>query len=385
MERSADVVVGVCTKNCADTVASVIKTVDRGLDRFFPEERSLIIVSDGFSTDDTEEKARAVETETEIVVTPQNGGPGKGNGVRTILEIARDRGAAAVALVDGDLTSIEPDWIESLVSPIVTGNDLVVPYYLRHHYDGVITNQIAYPLTNVLFGVGVRQPIGGEYGISSRLLERLLQHELFPEDFGIDIFITLVATSEQMRVVEAVLGVKEHESTKQYADPDKLLVPMFYQVVGTLFRLINYYRDHIKNVRGIRPVKRLGDMPDKHPGKITVDQEDLYRRFQEKYTELMGDNAAFLGSLREELDRVAASKLDRYSFPLDLWVRAVYRAINAFSVSEDLRVLDALRVLWQGRFLSLVRETQEMTDAEAEAYIQEQLVTFDEYKSMLRD
>jgi len=385
MERSADVVVGVCTKNCADTVASVIKTVDRGLDRFFPEERSLIIVSDGFSTDDTEEKARAVETETEIVVTPQNGGPGKGNGVRTILEIARDRGAAAVALVDGDLTSIEPDWIESLVSPIVTGNDLVVPYYLRHHYDGVITNQIAYPLTNILFGVGVRQPIGGEYGISSRLLERLLQHELFPEDFGIDIFITLVATSEQMRVVEAVLGVKEHESTKQYADPDKLLVPMFYQVVGTLFRLINYYRDHIKNVRGIRPVKRLGDMPDKHPGKITVDQEDLYRRFQEKYTELMGDNAAFLGSLREELDRVAASKLDRYSFPLDLWVRAVYRAINAFSVSEDLRVLDALRVLWQGRFLSLVRETQEMTDAEAEAYIQEQLVTFDEYKSMLRD
>jgi hypothetical protein len=385
MERSVDVVVGVCTKNCADTVASVIKTVDRGLARFFPEERSLIIVSDGFSTDGTQEKARAVETETEIVVTPQNGGPGKGNGVRTILEIARDRGAAAVALVDGDLTSIEPDWIESLVSPIITGNDLVVPYYLRHHYDGVITNQIAYPLTNVLFGVGVRQPIGGEYGISSRLLERLLQHELFPEDFGIDIFITLVATSEQMRVVEAVLGVKEHESTKQYADPDKLLVPMFYQVVGTLFRLINYYRDHIKNVRGIRPVERLGDMPDKRPGKITVDQEDLYRRFQEKYTELMGDNAAFLGSLREELDRVAASKLDRYSFPLDLWVRAVYRAINAFSVSEDLRVLDALRVLWQGRFLSLVRETEGMSGDEAESYIQQQLSTFEKHRSALYD
>jgi hypothetical protein len=177
--------------------------------------------------------------------------------------------------------------------------------------------------------------------------------------------------------------VKEHESTKQYADPDKLLVPMFYQVVGTLFRLINYYRDHIKNVRGIQPVERLGDMPDKRPGKITVDQEDLYRRFQEKYTELMGDNAAFLGSLREELDRVAASKLDRYSFPLDLWVRAVYRAINAFSVSEDLRVLDALRVLWQGRFLSLVRETEGMSGDEAESYIQQQLSTFEKHRSAL--
>ncbi|MCK4245790.1 glycosyltransferase, partial [Candidatus Bipolaricaulota bacterium] len=237
-ENATDIVVGICTKNCADTIASVLKTVDRGLEQFFPSKRILIVVSDGFSTNGTQEKVQETETTTEVVFTPQTGGLGKGNGVRTILEIARDRGASAVALVDGDLTSIKANWAQKLAGPILDGKDLVVPYYLRHHYDGVITNQIAFPLTNVLFGVGVRQPIGGEYGISSRLLERLLQHELFPEDFGIDIFITLVATSEQMEIAEAVLGVKEHESTKQYADPDKLLVPMFYQVVGTLFRLI---------------------------------------------------------------------------------------------------------------------------------------------------
>ena len=384
MERSSlDVVVGVCTKNCADTVASVLKTVDRGLEQFFPAKRCLIVVSDGFSTDGTQEKARGVETTTQVVVTPQTGEPGKGNGVRTILEVARDRGAATVALVDGDLTSIEPNWIERLAGPILKGKDLVVPYYLRHRYDGVITNQIAFPLTNVLFGIGVRQPIGGEYGISARLLERLLQHDLFPEDFGIDIFITLVATSEQMEIAEAVLGVKEHESTKQYADPDKLLVPMFYQVVGTLFRLINYYRDYIKTVHEIRPVERLGEMPDKRPGAIMVDRQDLLRRFKEKYGELMGDNAAFLGSLQADLDSIASTKLSDYYFPLELWVRAVYLAIDAFSASEDLSVLDALRVLWQGRFLSLVRETEEMSDEEAEAYIQGQLVVFEEQRSIL--
>lgn len=277
MERSSlDVVVGVCTKNCADTVASVLKTVDCGLEQFFPDKCCLIVVSDGFSTDSTWEKVQETQMTTEVVFTPQTGGPGKGNGVRTILEVARDRGAAAVALIDGDLTSIEANWIKRLAVPVLRGKDLVVPYYLRHHYDGVITNQIAFPLTNVLFGIGVRQPIGGEYGISSNLLEHLLQHELFPEDFGIDIFITLVGTSEQMEISEAVLGVKEHESMKQYADPDKLLVPMFYQVVGTLFRLINYYRDYVKTVHEIRPVERLGKMPDKRPGKITVDQEDLF-------------------------------------------------------------------------------------------------------------
>lgn len=386
MERAVDIIVGVCTKNCDNTVAGVIKAVDQGLTRFFPERRALIVISDGFSTDCTEENSRAAKTTTEVFFTLQTGGPGKGNGVRTIIEIARDRGAAAVALVDGDLTSIEPEWIERLAGPILARKDLVVPYYLRHHCDGVITNQIAFPLTNVLFGIGVRQPIGGEYGLSARLLERLLSHELLPEDFGIDIFITLVAEAEKMEIVEAVLGVKEHESTKQYADPEKLLVPMFYQVVGTLFRLINYYRDHIEIVHrtdhGIRPVERLGEMPDKRPGVVTVDQADLLQRFQRKYNELMGENAAFLGELREDLDRIAASELEHYSFPLPLWVKAVYLAIDAFSVNEDLKVLDALRVLWQGRFLGLVRETDALSNEEAEAYIQGQISTFEEHRSV---
>jgi len=386
MDRNPlDIVVGVCTKNCADTVVGVLKVVDRGLAQFFPSKRILIVVSDGFSTDATQEKVQTTETTTEVMFTPQTGRLGKGNGVRTILEIARDRGASAVALVDGDLTSIESNWVHKLAGPILDGKDLIVPYYLRHHYDGVITNQIAYPLTNVLFGVGVRQPIGGEYGISTRLLERLLKHELFPEKFGIDIFITLVATSERMEIAEAVLGVKEHESTKQYADPDKLLVPMFYQVVGTLFRLIDYYHDYIETVHEVRPVERLGEMPDKHPGAITVDQEDLLRRFKDKYGELMGENAAFLGDLREDLDRIASCKLDDYSFPLSLWVKAVYLAIDAFSASEDLKILDVLRVLWQGRFLSLVRETEAMSDEEAEAHIQGQLTTFEKHRSALYD
>ena len=380
---SLDIVVGVCTRNCADTVAGVLAAVDRGLMQFFPTRQSIIVVSDGFSTDNTEAKVLAAETTSEVMFTAQTGGPGKGNGVRTILEIARDRGATAVALVDGDLTSIRSDWVHKLANPILEGIDLVVPYYLRHHYDGVITNQIAYPLTNVLFGVGVRQPIGGEYGISARLLRRLLQHELFPEKFGIDIFITLVATSEQMRIAEAVLGVKEHESTKQYADPDLLLVPMFYQVVGTLFRLINHYHDYIKTVHEVRPVERLGEMPDKRPGAITVDQEDLHRRFKEKYGELMGEHAAFLDDLREDLDHIAARELDSYSFPLPLWVKSIYLAIDAFSVSENLEILDVLRVLWQGRFLSLVRETETMSDEEAETYIRGQLAVFDEQRSVL--
>ena len=371
-----DIVIGISTRNCADTVSGVLQEVDEGLTRFFPGESGLIVVSDGFSTDGTRDIASKTKTQCEKIVVTEEGKLGKGSAIRTIFKIARMHDARAVALVDGDLTSIRPDWIDRLVSPIMAGRDLTVPYYLRYRYDGVITNQIAYPLTNVLFGLGVRQPIGGEYGLSARLIERLLQHPLFPAEFGIDIFITLSAGAEGMNLVEAVLGVKEHESTKQYADPEELLVPMFYQVVGTLFQLIDHYRDYIESVDGIKGIKRLGEIPPVKPARLTVDKEEIYRQFHVKYDEYVRGKAPFLDDLATDLESVYELPLSQFSFPLELWVRAVYLAIGAFSGRHDLSVLDALRVLWQGRFLGLVSETEEMSDEQAESYIQGQLSTF---------
>jgi len=81
-------------------------------------------------------------------------------------------------------------------------------------------------------------------------------------------------------------------------------------------------------------------------------------------------------NLKEDLDRVVSRDFREFSFLLTLWGKVVYLAINAFSRSHDSKVLDALRVLWQGRFLSLVRETQEMNDDEAEQYIRGQLDAF---------
>ncbi len=383
INTSTDVVVGISTRNCGDTVSGVIETVDAGLTRFFPQQGGLIVVSDGFSTDGTRDIASGTQTRCEKVVVTEEGKLGKGSAIKTIFKIAHERGAQAVALVDGDLTSIRPDWIERLVSPIIAGKDLAVPYYLRYRYDGVITNQIAYPLTNVLFGLGVRQPIGGEYGLSARLIERLLAHPLFPAEFGIDIFITLVSGAEGMELVEAVLGVKEHESTKQYADPEELLVPMFYQVVGTLFQLIDHYHVYIEKVDGVKAVERLGEIPHVQPHKLNVDKEGIYRQFHAKYDELVRGRALFLDDLKSDLESVYALALPEFSFPLELWVHAVYLAIDAFSGDQDLSVLDALRVLWQGRFLSLVSETEDMTDDEAESYIQGQLTTFQALRPML--
>ena len=65
------------------------------------------------------------------------------------------------------MRSITSDWIHYLVDPVFTkGYQFVAPVYLRHKYDGTITNNIVYNLTRALYGKRIRQPIGGDFAFS---------------------------------------------------------------------------------------------------------------------------------------------------------------------------------------------------------------------------
>ena len=98
------------------------------------------------------------------IVTPYHGLPGKGSAFRTVFEIARQLQVKASAVVDADIRSATPEWIDSLIRPVLDGGfDFVNPYYLRHKFDATITNSIVYPLTRTLYGKQIRQPIGGDF------------------------------------------------------------------------------------------------------------------------------------------------------------------------------------------------------------------------------
>ena len=113
----------------------------------------------------------------------------------------------ACAVVDSDLRSIAPSWIDRLVSPTLRlGYEFVAPVYLRHRFDGTITNSIAYPLTRALYGLRIRQPIGGEFGFHTDLARAYLAQPVWDTDvarFGIDIFMTTTAVARHARVVQA--------------------------------------------------------------------------------------------------------------------------------------------------------------------------------------
>ena len=150
-----DVLVGIPSFNNARTIGHVVRAVAAGLARHFPGARCLLVNSDGGSTDGTREIVERTELGelTEILVdavpatplarlvTPYSGLPGKGSALRTIFRIAADVGAGACCVVDSDLRSISPEWIELLLTPVKRyGFDFVAPLYARHRYDGTITN-----------------------------------------------------------------------------------------------------------------------------------------------------------------------------------------------------------------------------------------------------
>src|SRR3954451_6811437 len=272
---SADIMVGIPSFKNAATIGYVVRAAQAGLVQYFPDLRPVLVNSDAGSPDGNGPGVGETEppdyVEQILLVRPTNklsrvsltypeidGVGGKGAALRTIFEIAAALEVQALVVVDSDLRSILPEWIELLAGPIVKGGyDYVAPLYARYKYDGTITNTVTYPLTRALYGNRTRQPIGGDFDVSGDLVRHYLELDDWTEDisrFGIDIWMTTSALTGGYAVCQARLGAKVHDPK----DPGSDLGPMFRQVVGTILRLAASHPDSWLGVRGSHDVPAYG-------------------------------------------------------------------------------------------------------------------------------
>src|SRR2546428_3387570 len=186
--------VGIPSFKNAATIGYVVRAAQAGLVQYFPDLRPVLVNSDAGSPDGTGRVVIDTEPpdyiEQILLVRPTNkltrvsltypeidGVGGKGAALRTIFEIAAALEVQALVVVDSDLRSIIPEWIELLAGPILKGGyDFVAPLYARYKYDGTITNTVTYPLTRALYGNRIRQPIGRALGGSRGHLPPYLAH-----------------------------------------------------------------------------------------------------------------------------------------------------------------------------------------------------------------
>ena len=116
-----DIVVGIPCYNEEETIAHIVSNVGQGLQKYFPGKKSLIVVSDGGSLDDTRENAKSVSVPEGInrIVSIYRGIAGKGTAFRGIFEITGITRAEACVVVDSDLKSMAGDWVKLLAQPIL--------------------------------------------------------------------------------------------------------------------------------------------------------------------------------------------------------------------------------------------------------------------------
>ncbi len=396
---AADIIVGIPSFNNARTIGHVVRAVQAGLAKYFPSYRAVIVNSDGGSSDGTTEVVQnaSIEDFSAIllhhrvepiskIAFPYEGIPGKGSAFRSIFEIARTLDAKACVVVDSDLRSITPEWIELLVKPVLhVGFDYVTPLYHRHKFDGTITNSIVYPLTRALYGKRVRQPIGGDFGFSGRLAQFYLTKDVWQSDvarFGIDIWMTTTAIANGFKVAQSFLGAKIHDAK----DPGADLSSMLYQVVSATFDLMEGYANTWAPIRGSEPVPTFGfeyTVGLEHVNVNTARMLNLFREgmknLREIWLEILG-----AGDFRE-VERLGALADSEFCFPIGLWTRVIYDYAIAFHQKKlpAEHLIKSLTPLYLGKTASFILAAKDMEGPEAEAEIEKLCMEFENNKDYL--
>ena len=431
----ADIMVGIPSFKNAATIGYVVRAAQAGLVQYFPDLKPVLVNSDAGSPDGTGRVV--VETEPPdyieqiLLVRPTNkldrvsltypeidGVGGKGAALRTLFEIAAALEVQALVVVDSDLRSIIPEWIELLAGPILKGGyDFVAPLYARYKYDGTITNTVTYPLTRALYGNRIRQPIGGDFGVSGDLVRHYLELDDWTDDiskFGIDIWMTTSALTGGFAVCQARLGAKVHDPK----DPGSDLGPMFRQVVGTILRLAASHPDHWLGIRGSHDVpaygfERIIDPPplevntirlltEFHVGSLTL--ADTWARMfapgnlatvlvlareagklvdaAQAKLGVGGDGSSVSATTVEMADALAA-----FHFPDDLWARLIYDLVVCARAADPPieSLVAALVPIYFGRVGSFIIENRNVTTDQAEDRVERQAREFELLKPYLVD
>lgn len=388
---SVDLLLGIPCFNNDGTVGHVIHTASEGLYRHYPDAKTLIIISDGGSTDDTREAAKeqSIRPYIEKLVTIYRGLPGKGSALRMIFEAASFLEAKATILLDADLRSVTPDWVPSLAEPVLThGHDFAAPMYSRYKYDATITNNIAYNLTRALFGKRIRQPIGGDFGLSARMIRYFYgcDPDIWMSDiarFGVDIWMTLSALLQDVSICQAYLGTKIHDAK----DPVENLGPMFRQVVHPIFQLMEDSAEKWRDIRGSQPIPSYGNIEPQEPQEFAVDLSGMIQNYQEGFknfsplwkTIINADSYATLKKLSKNHTD------ENFKLSTQDWARIVYDFAATFHHWSRNRgkLVEIMRPLYYARVASFINETGEMTTEQAEIVIDKQAEIFEDLKPYL--
>ncbi len=383
----ADIVVGIPSVNEAGNIAGTVARLDKGLSEYFPDMRCAIINCDNHSSDGTREAFFSVPGKAaKLYISTEPGVGGKGRNIRNFFEKARQLDPKALMIIEADIRNVSPVWVRNLLAPVLKGAGFVCPLYERHKYETFLSNAIVYPLFRSLYGRRVRQCNTGDYGFSPKLLDFYLNPPFRSEmvdNSGIDIWMANIALASRLPIAQAIMGApKLHRVRGRFAD----LPALFAEAVSTIFDLVQVYENYWLQVKWSKPTALFGtDLQEvETPLPVEVNPERLHEKFIEDFDKYFMLWEHVYGPITaRKLQEIRSIGFQHFSFPTQTWMTILFDsavAYRAMSLSEKKDLVDGLLPLYVGKVLSYIKKTWRMSLQQAEEYIENECMTFEENK-----
>jgi glucosylglycerate synthase len=334
-----DILVGLPTLDNAATVVDVIRAIHVCFTRDFPRLRTVMINSDGGSTDGTPELIRtATFTEADMVqtshslrtlhrvVAPYHGLPGKHAALRTLFAAAELTQAKTLVVVDPAGPATTAERITELIAPIASGDaEFLAPRYRRHPRDGVLVTQLVRPVVRVLYGVALDEPLGAEFSCSGRFASSCLERDIWNREvarFAIDLWLRTEAMADGFalgqiwRTATATTGART------------TLREAVQQVVLSMFESLRVHESFWMATNGVAELRTWGQDPRAVPDAPAWDYVALAEQARRELLEI---KPLLQEVLEPDMLARVIGDTSGPAFHLDdeLWVRIVYAFIAA--------------------------------------------------------
>jgi glucosylglycerate synthase len=390
-----DILVGLPTLNNAATVAEIVRAVHVCFTSDFPRLRTVMINSDGGSTDGTPDLIRAasfgesdmVQTSHSLrtlhrVVAPYHGLPGKHTALRTIFAAAALTQAKVLVVLDPAGPATSAARVTELVTPMARADvEFLAPRYRRHPRDGLLVTQLARPLVRAVYGVALDEPLGAEFSCSGRFAAHCLEKEIWDHDvarFAIDLWLRTEAVAEGFTV-----GQVWRPPTAASGARAKLREAV-QQVVLALVESLRAHQSFWAETNGVANLHTWGEDSFVTPDGPTWDYDALAEQGRHDIGEIrpLLQDVLDADLLARVTDDVSAGT---FRVDDDLWVRIVYAFAGATrrgpASIEHLAGMFVPLYLW--RAAAFMARTAGEADAAVQARLNALCETFDRLKPVL--
>ena len=252
---------------------------------------------------------------------------------QAVFAASQKFGARACCVIVSKLEAATPEWVRELAQPLVERDlDLVVPYYARRKFEGLLNSSIIAPLLRCLYGKRIHNPMGPDFGISQRLFQRMAGGDRNVNRVHPLASLTPTALCENLLVCEVYVGARVYPPT-DWTNISSIVA----QVLSPIFSDMERNAACWQRMRASTSVPAIGDPIFVSQDAGTVDISRMVESFQLGTRDLQEIWGLVLPpSSLVELRKLARLPIEEFHVPDELWVRIVYD----FALAHRLRTIN---------------------------------------------